>query len=126
MSKQHNRRVWKRRPDCDPAIEIRSLYRALVVVEALAVTADEAATMLPPVPTASHRRNLARLYTLVHQTSDQVREALEESEGYSPRWLPCPAPRRSRPHAVCTGKHVRLSGRRGRQETTRATRVTEV
>lgn len=82
MSKQHKARSSKRFPDFDPAIAIRSLYEALVVAEVLAVTADEAATMLPPNPSsAAHRRTLARLYTLVHQTLNQVGEALEESEG---------------------------------------------
>ena len=81
MSKQHKARASKQRPDFDPAIAIRSLYEALVAAESLAVTADEAATMLPPNPSsAEHRRTLARLHTLVHQTSDQVGEALEESE----------------------------------------------
>ena len=44
------------------------LYRDLVEVEALAVTAD--VTMLPPNPSGKkHRQTLARLYTLVGQTS---------------------------------------------------------
>ena len=55
----------------------------MVAAEALAVTADEAATTLPrcrqtrPQP---HRRTLARLCSLLHQTSAQVGEALEENE----------------------------------------------
>jgi len=64
----------------DPGIAIGRLYRDLVEVEALAIAADEAATMLPPNPSAKHKRILDRLYTLVSQTAHQASEALEESE----------------------------------------------
>jgi hypothetical protein len=44
------------------------------------IAADEAVTMLPPNPTAKHKRILARLCTLVSKTADQASEALEKSE----------------------------------------------
>jgi len=49
----------------DPAIltTISLVYEDLVEVEALAVTADEAVTNLPPKPRGKYGRTLARLYT---------------------------------------------------------------
>jgi hypothetical protein len=44
------------------SILIRRLYDALVELEALAVTADAAVTMLPAGPTGRYKRTLARLY----------------------------------------------------------------
>jgi hypothetical protein len=49
----------------DTGILINQLYEDLVEVEALAVTADEAVTELPPRPPSKYGRTLARLYTLV-------------------------------------------------------------
>jgi hypothetical protein len=78
-------RVTKSSPSaCRPitrvACAIELLYSDLVEVEALAVTADEAATMLPPTPSAKHNRILARLSTLVSKTASQACAALERSE----------------------------------------------
>lgn len=53
------------------------LYDALVELEALAVTADEAVTMLPAGPTGKHKRTLAWLYSLVGKTAGQASTALE-------------------------------------------------
>lgn len=36
--------------------------------------------MLPPTPSAKHKRTLARLYTLVSQTANQAGWVLEKSE----------------------------------------------
>jgi len=84
MSKHHNpqaRLSKQARPDnFDSGLAIERLYRELVEVEALAIAADEAVTMLPPAPTAKHKRILARLFTLVTKTADQATEALEKSE----------------------------------------------
>lgn len=66
--------------DFDPGLLIRLLYDELVEVEALAVTADEAATNLPSSPTGKHKRTLARLFTLVAKTSGRAQGALERSE----------------------------------------------
>ena len=63
-----------------PGVAIGRLYRELVEVEALAIAADEAATMLPPTPSVKHKRTLDRLITLVSKTAHQASEALEESE----------------------------------------------
>ena len=48
----------------------------LVEVESLAIADDEAATMLPPNPSARHKRILARLYTLISKTANQAGGAL--------------------------------------------------
>ena len=64
----------------DPGILIALLYDDLVEVEALAVTADEAVTNLPPRPRGKYRRTLARLYTLVGKTSGRAQGALERGE----------------------------------------------
>ena|SRR6185436_11041873 len=64
----------------DPGFLIRYLYEDLVEVEALAVTADEAVTNLPPRPRGKYRRTLARLYTLVGKTSWRAQGALERGE----------------------------------------------
>jgi hypothetical protein len=59
-------------PDVEAGVLIRLLYKDLVEVEALAVTADEAVTNLPPRPRGRHGRTLARLYTLVGKTSGRA------------------------------------------------------
>jgi hypothetical protein len=64
----------------DPGILINQLYEDLVEVEALAVTADEAVTELPPRPRGKYGRTLARLYTLVGKTSGRAQGALERGE----------------------------------------------
>lgn len=66
----------------DPAIltTISLVYEDLVEVEALAVTADEAVTNLPPKPRGKYGRTLARLYTLVSKTSGRAQGALERGE----------------------------------------------
>ncbi len=64
----------------DPGILINQLYEDLVEVEALAVTADEAVTQLPPKPRGKYGRTLARLYTLVGKTSGRAQGALERGE----------------------------------------------
>jgi len=64
----------------DPGLAFGRLYRELVEVEALAIAADEAATMLPPNPSVKHKRILDRLITLVSKTAGQASAALEESE----------------------------------------------
>jgi hypothetical protein len=61
-------------------VALERLYSELIEVEALAIAADEAATMLPPNPSAKHKRILARLYRLVNKTAGQAGEALERSE----------------------------------------------
>ena len=74
VSKQHS-------PDnFDTGILIHQLYEDLVEVEALAVTADEAVTELPPRPRGKYGRTLARLYTLVGKTSGRAQGALERGE----------------------------------------------
>ena len=84
MSKHRNprQRLSKQRsPDnFDPGILINELYEDLVEVEALAVTADEAVTQLPPRPRGKYGRTLARLYTLVGKTSGRAQGALERGE----------------------------------------------
>jgi hypothetical protein len=64
----------------DTGILINQLYEDLVEVEALAVTADEAVTELPPRPRGKYGRTLARLYTLVGKTSGRAQGALERGE----------------------------------------------
>jgi hypothetical protein len=64
----------------DPGVLINQLYEDLVEVEALAVTADEAVTQLPPRPRGKYGRTLARLYTLVSKTSGRAQGALERGE----------------------------------------------
>ena len=84
MNKHRNpqARLSKQAPsdNFDPGVAIERLFRELVEVEALAIAADEAATMLPPNPSAKHKRILARLFTLVSKTADQASEVLEKSE----------------------------------------------
>ena len=84
MNKHRNppARLSKQAPpdNFNPGLAIESLYRELVEVEALAIAADEAVTMLPPNPSGKHKRILARLFTLVSKTADQASEALEKSE----------------------------------------------
>ena len=64
----------------DPGVLIALLYDDLVEVEALAVTADEAVTNLPPRTRGKYGRTLARLYTLVGKTSGRAQGALERGE----------------------------------------------
>jgi hypothetical protein len=64
----------------DPGLLINQLYEDLVEVEALAITADEAVTELPPRPRGKYGRTLARLYTLVSKTSGRAQGALERGE----------------------------------------------
>ena len=66
--------------DAEAGILIRLLYEDLVEVEALAVTADEAVTQLPPMPRGRYGKILARLYTLVGKTSGRAQGALERGE----------------------------------------------
>ena len=82
MSKRNHRAKSPKRPsdNFDPGILIRLLYDDLVEVEALAITADEAVTSLPPSPTGKHKRTLARLFTLVGKTSSRACAALERGE----------------------------------------------
>jgi hypothetical protein len=75
-----SRKRITKRPAPDLGILIRILYDDLVEVEALAVTADEAVTMLPPNPTGKHKRTLDRLFTLVGKTSSRAFAALERGE----------------------------------------------
>lgn len=74
------RKRTARRPELDLDIAVRLLHEDVLHVEALAITADEAATMLPPRPPAEHKRLLARLTSLVSQTAGQATAALERSE----------------------------------------------
>jgi hypothetical protein len=67
-------------PDAETGVLIRLLYEDLVEVEALAVTADEAVTNLPPRPRGKYGKTLARLYTLVGKTSGRAQGALERGE----------------------------------------------
>ena len=84
MSKHRNPRA--RLPETalpdnfDPGFLIEHLYEDLVEVEALAVTADEAVTNLPPRPRGRYGRTLTRLYTLVGKTSGRAQAALERGE----------------------------------------------
>lgn len=84
MGKHRNprARVSKRpTPDnFDTGLLINQLYEDLVEVEALAVTADEAVTQLPPKPRGKYGKTLARLYTLVGKTSGRAQGALERGE----------------------------------------------
>jgi hypothetical protein len=70
----------RRYPDAETGVLIRLLYEDLVEVEALAVTADEAVTNLPPRPRGKYGKTLARLYTLVSKTSGRAQGALERGE----------------------------------------------
>lgn len=77
----------RKRPAKRPAAEGPDLgvltalvYEDLVEVEALAVTADEAVSNLPPRPRGRYGRTLARLYTLVGKTSGRAQGALERVE----------------------------------------------
>jgi hypothetical protein len=67
-------------PDAETGVLIRLLYEDLVEVEALAVTADEAVTQLPPRPRGRYGRTLSRLYTLVGKTSGRAQGVLERGE----------------------------------------------
>ena len=64
----------------DPGLLIGLLYDDLVEVEALAITADEAVTMLPSRPRGKYGRTMARLYTLVGKTAGRASAALERGE----------------------------------------------
>lgn len=63
-----------------PSAAIEILHNELVEVEALAVAAGEAATMLATNPPAEQRRIFVRIYTLVRKTARQAGEALDRSE----------------------------------------------
>jgi len=82
MKKPRNHRAKQPTPvNFDPGLLIDRLYRDLVEIEAIAVTADEAVTMLPPNPSGkTHRQTLSRLYVLVSQTSSKANAALERSQ----------------------------------------------
>ena len=84
MAKHRNPRpkVPKRPLPDNPQLDvlIALLYEDLVEVEALAVTADEAVTNLPPRPRGKYGKTLARLYTLVGKTSGRAQGALERGE----------------------------------------------
>jgi hypothetical protein len=105
MSKHRNPRpkVPKRlSPDnLATSILIRRLYDALVELEALAVTADEAVTMLPAGPTGRYKRTLARLYSLVGRTAGQANATLGLKS-----WSPCT--RRSSPESARALSHCRV------------------
>ena len=66
----------------DPEIltTISLVYEDLVEVEALAISADECVTNLPPRPRGKYARTMARLYTLVGRTSARAQSALERGE----------------------------------------------
>jgi hypothetical protein len=84
MSKHRNPRPKvPKRPIPDnlaTSLLIKRLYDALVELEALAMTADEAVSMLPAGPTGRYKRTLTRLYTLVGRTADQASATLELGE----------------------------------------------
>lgn len=66
----------------DPGILVERLYAELVELEGIAVTADEAVTMLPVIlfPKGKHKRTMKRLYTLVGATAGRASAVLERSE----------------------------------------------
>jgi hypothetical protein len=84
MSKHRNpRKKLPKRPAPDNftiRLRIRRIYDALVELEALAIGADEAVTNLPVTPTGRHKRTIARLYSLVGQTSGRATAVLELGE----------------------------------------------
>ncbi len=59
-----------------------SLIYDLVEVEALAITADEAVTALPPVPRSKYKRTMARLYTLIGKTAGRASAALSGARSW--------------------------------------------
>jgi hypothetical protein len=84
MPKHRNpRKKLPKRPAPDNftlGLRIRRIYDALVELEALAIGADEAVTNLPVTPTGRHKRTIARLYSLVGQTSGRATAVLELGE----------------------------------------------
>jgi hypothetical protein len=77
------RKRTARRPaakELDPGLLISQLYDDLVEVEALAITADEACTQLPPKPSGKYGRIAVRLYTFVGKTAGMATVALGRSE----------------------------------------------
>lgn len=75
------KRLPKPPPVDNLGLTIRLLYDDLVEIEALAITADEAATALPvPSSKGKHQRALARLFTLVQKTSGSASAALARAE----------------------------------------------
>jgi hypothetical protein len=84
MSNHRNpRKKLPKRPAPDNftlGLRIRRIYDALVELEALAITADEAVTNLPVTPTGRHKRTVARLYALVGRTAGQATAVLELGE----------------------------------------------
>ena len=87
--------------------QIERLYRELVEVEALAIAADEAVTMLPPYPSGKHKRILARLFTLVTKTADQASQALEKARTCSPSSPPTWRPEPPSSSRGSVGRHDR-------------------
>jgi hypothetical protein len=84
MRKHRNpRKKLPKRPVPDNftlGLRIRRIYDALVEMEALAITADEAVTNLPVTPTGRNKRTIARLYSLVGRTAGQASAVLELGE----------------------------------------------
>jgi len=84
MAKHRNpRKKLPKRPAPDNftlGLRIRRIYEALVELEALAITADEAVNNLPAGPTGRYKRTLARLYSLVGQTAGRATAVLELGE----------------------------------------------
>jgi hypothetical protein len=92
---------------------IQRLYDDLVEVESLAITADEAVTMLPSSPSGKYKRTQARLYTLVGKTAGRASAALNEVRSWSlcklPTWRPgSPSARRRarRADPLLTGRRA--------------------
>src|SRR5215468_8493439 len=81
---RHRRRPPPKVPPHNIAPEILTtislVFDGLVEVEALAITADEAVTNLPVIPTGKYKRTLKRLYTLVSKTSERAQGVLERGE----------------------------------------------
>ena len=61
-------------------IDEPTLRDLCVFTATLAMTADEAVSMLPAGPTGRHKRTLTRLYTLVNRTAGQASSTLELGE----------------------------------------------
>ena len=72
----------------DPGLLISLLYEDLVEVEALAITADEAVTMLPPRPSGKYGRTMAGS---TRSSARQPAGPASRSNG-ARSWLPCARP----------------------------------
>ena len=59
---------------------IRRLYAVAVELEALTVSAEEAAGTLPPTSSVKHRQLYARIATLAGRIADQASFTLERAE----------------------------------------------